>query len=331
MEKSNPYSTNAGYKTYSFRLNLDINLTKTTELKFNSDAFMSINNRPGDILSTDYIWQSQAALTPLIFPLRYSNGQFPSATTLVGVSPYVEINYTGKTKLQEHKAKFSMSIDQDLGFLTEGLKMKILGAYDRDGGYTELRYRRPALYMATGRSNRGELVTKVSVPASTQDFYMTLNDNQFRRFLFETTLNYDRVFSDDHRIGGLAYLHLSDQMSTRQWTEAEMADLPMSYAQIPRRYLRLTGRIAYGFRDTYMADFNFGYTGTENFMPGRQYGFFPSIALGWVPSNYEWVKDNLSWINLFKIRGSYGTVGNDRIGGRRFPYLNRVYEGSTGP
>lgn len=327
VDRRNPYSTNAGYDTYSFRLNLDIDLTKTTVLKFNSDAFMSVNNRPGNISSTDYIWQSQASLTPLMFPLRYSNGEFPSSSIAsVGMSPYVVINYTGKTKLTEYNSKFSMAVDQDLSFITRGLKLRLLGAYDRDGGYTEIRYHQPALYIAVGRNNRGELTTRESVPATTSEYYsLNSRDNrQFRRFQFETTLNYDRVFDNDHRIGGLAYLHLSDQMSTTQWTEDEMVGLPLNYAQIPRRYLRLTGRVAYGFRDTYMVDFNFGYTGTENFMPGRQYGFFPAIALGWVPSNYEWVKNELPWVDLFKLRGSYGTVGNDRIGGRRFPYLNRV-------
>jgi TonB-linked SusC/RagA family outer membrane protein len=74
-----------------------------------------------------------------------------------------------------------------------------------------------------------------------------------------------------------------------------------------------------------MIDVNFGYTGSENFQPGRQYGFFPSIALGWVPTSYQFVKDNLPWLNFFKIRGSYGAVGNDRLAtDRRFPYLTMV-------
>ncbi|KAA6343045.1 TonB-dependent receptor SusC [termite gut metagenome] len=138
-EKNNLRASNAGYDTYSFRINLDIDLTKTTELKFNSDAFMSINNRPGDISSTDYIWQSQAWLTPLIFPIQFSNGQFPGASVPgtnapIGASPYVVINHTGNTKLQEHQSHFSMTLEQKLDFITKGLKFRMLGAYDRDGG-----------------------------------------------------------------------------------------------------------------------------------------------------------------------------------------------------
>ena len=86
-----------------------------------------------------------------------------------------------------------------------------------------------------------------------------------------------------------------------------------------------------------MVDLNFGYTGSENFQPGRQYGFFPSIALGWVPTSYEWMRNNMQWVSFFKIRGSYGAVGNDRLAGdTRFPYMTkasftprRVYEGLT--
>jgi len=328
VEKDNPYASNAGYNTYSFRLNLYLNITKTTLLKFNSDAFMGINNRPGMVESTDYIWQSQAGLTPLMFPIRFSNGQLASSSIPnVGISPYVVINHCGNTVLSNYKSKFSMTLEQGLGFITEGLKLRVLGAYDRNGGYFEQRYSIPNLYMVDRLSNAGELLTKVSVHSTTQEYYRLDDEWTLRRFQFESNLDYNRVFGGDHRVGALAYIHVSDQMNTRQWDEDEMAGLAMNYRQIPRRYLRMTGRLAYGFRDTYMIDLNFGYTGTENFMPGRQFGFFPSIAIGWVPSNYGWVKSNLSWISLFKIRGSYGTVGNDRIGRQRFPYLNRVTQG----
>jgi TonB-linked SusC/RagA family outer membrane protein len=91
----------------------------------------------------------------------------------------------------------------------------------------------------------------------------------------------------------------------------------------------LSSRVTYAYNDTYLLDINFGYTGSENFQPGRQFGFFPSAALGWVPTQYQWVKDNLSWIDFFKIRGSYGLVGSDRISNRRFPYLTILNENSS--
>lgn len=78
-----------------------------------------------------------------------------------------------------------------------------------------------------------------------------------------------------------------------------------------------------------MVDFNFGYTGSENFEPGKQFGFFPSIAIGWVPTGYKWVEDNMSWLNFFKIRASYGSVGSDRIADFRFPFMTIIGENQS--
>lgn len=172
-------------------------------------------------------------------------------------------------------------------------------------------------------------ITRESVAATNQSFYSLTNNKQFRRFQFESTLNYDRVFGTNHRVGGLAYFNLSDQQATDQNSDDENKDMSLSYAMIPKRYMRMTGRVAYGYKDTYMIDFNFGYTGTENFMPGRQFGFFPSIAVGWIPTSYNWAEEHASWLSFLKFRASYGTVGNDRIGGQRFPYLNWVQTGRS--
>ena len=88
---------------------------------------------------------------------------------------------------------------------------------------------------------------------------------------------------------------------------------------------------------TTMIDLNFGYTGSENFQKGRRFGFFPSVALGWVPTNYDFVRETLPWLSFLKIRGSWGSVGNDRITNKRFPYLtimnenaNKGWNGSNG-
>lgn len=324
-EKNNPYASNTGYNTYSLRLNLDINLTKSTVLYFGAEGFISVNNRPGQI-DTDFIWESQANLTPLIFPVRFSNGLLPAAGTNSSMSPYVLINHTGKTTINHNSSLYTIAVNQDLKSITEGLKIRAQGAYNRSGDFTERRFTYPAQYRAIGRNAKGELLTREQVPKNTSALYMS-SQSQWRKYHFESTLNYDRVFNEDHRVGGLIYFYLSDQQNTSQMGDEENKNLSASLAMIPKRYMGLSSRLTYGFRDTYMIDVNFGYTGSENFMPGKQFGFFPSLALGWIPTNYEFIKESLPWFDLFKIRASYGTVGNDRIGGGRFPYLNRVYQG----
>ena len=320
-EKGNPYASNAGYKTFSFRMNLDINLTRTTTLYFGTDAFMSINDLPGQA-NTDYVWQAQARLTPLIFPTRYSTGQLPTGGTGTEmISPYVQINHTGKHVEQNNRLLLTMSLSQDLSDILDGLKLRIQGAYNRDGDLTETRYTLPALYRAErSRSARGQLVLREIIPE--QKVSYSHSNQAYRKYHFESMLNYDKVFGKRHRVGGLVYYYMSDQQATKDMTGSSLSGIPV-------RYQGLSSRLTYGFDDTYMLDVNFGYTGSENFMPGKQFGFFPSIALGWAPSSYQWVKDNLKWVSFFKIRGSYGTVGNDRISSTRFPYLTRISTGYT--
>ncbi|GHV29446.1 SusC/RagA family TonB-linked outer membrane protein [Bacteroidia bacterium] len=311
-ERDNPYASNAGYKTYSFRSNLDINLSKSTVMYFGSEAYMSVNNLPGQ-METDYVWQAQSMLNPLIFPTVYSNGQLPAAGDNNLISPYVLINNTGKSSKQDNSSQITLALNQDLSVLAKGLKLRVQGAYNRSGSLTERRFTVPAMYRAINRNSKGELITREQVANRKVEY--TNTEISYRKYHFETMLNYDRSFGD-HRMGGLVYYYLSDQQNTK--------DAINSLLAIPVRYQGISSRITYGFRDTYLIDLNFGYTGSENFTPGKQYGFFPSAALGWVPTGYQWVKDNAGWLDFLKIRGSYGTVGNDRIGGARFPYLTRV-------
>jgi TonB-linked SusC/RagA family outer membrane protein len=288
---------------------------------------MSVNNRPGQA-NTDYIWQAQSRLTPLMFPVRYSNGQLPAGGASSELfSPYVLINHTGKHSEQKHKLLLTMSLNQDLSSLIEGLKIRVQGAYNRDGAMTETRYAVPELFRATERDSKGILKTRRVVEEQKVIYIYPLQ--AYRKFHLEGSLNYDHVFGERHRVGGLVYYYMSDQQDTKDITSSSLSGIPV-------RYQGVSSRFTYGYRDRYMIDLNFGYTGSENFMLGKQFGFFPSIALGWVPTGYQWVKDNLEWITFFKIRGSYGTVGNDRLGDTskkpvRFPYLTRITQGWASP
>ena len=101
-------------------------------------------------------------------------------------------------------------------------------------------------------------------------------------------------------------------------------DATSNMSSIPFRYQGISSRLTYGYKDTYMVDLNFGYTGSENFASGHRFGFFPSVAVGWIPTNYEFVRKALPFMNFLKLRASYGTVGNDKITRKRFPYLTIV-------
>lgn len=320
-DKESVYAANTGYNTYNYRANIDLELSPTTTLYFGTDGFLSIQNNPG-VASTDYIWYAQSNLNPLLLPVKYSNGQLPASTSGSSLrSPLVMINHMGRRSDQQYKGKFTLAVDQNLSMILDGLKLKMQGAYDLYSNFNEGRYIQPALYHAVGRDQQGKLITIERVKEGGISY--SRGTDQFRKYHFESTLNYDKIFAEDHRASALIYYYLSDQ----KWANASTNNL----SAIPLRYQGVSSRFTYGFKDTYMIDFNFGYTGSENFQPGKQYGLFPSVALGWVPSNYSFIEEKLPWLSFLKFRGSYGTVGNDRISSRRFPYLTMVNRGSTSP
>lgn len=315
VDKSSVYSSNVGYNTYNYRINLDISLSKSTTVYLGSDGFLSVIKQPG-MANTDYIWEAQSQLTPLSFPKQYSNGLLPAHGAGAESSPYVMINRTGTASDEAYKGKTTLELKQDLSSLLDGLKFRVQGAYDIQSFFSERRYIQPALYQVLGRNHHGELIMSERVQAKEASY--NKSTNQYRQYHLETTINYDKLFNGVHRVSGLIYYYIDDRKKTQ--------DATSNMSAIPLRYQGVSSRLTYDYNDMYMIDVNFGYTGSENFQPGRQYGFFPSIALGWVPTSYKFVQDKLPWLDYFKIRGSFGTVGNDQITSTRFPYLTKVNE-----
>jgi TonB-linked SusC/RagA family outer membrane protein len=317
VDKNSIYASNVGYNTYTYRTNLDIDLTKTTSVYFGVDGFLSVNKTPG-IDNTDYLWGAQATLTPLSYPTRYSTGQLPAAGANEQTSPYVLLNYTGRGLSQVYRGKATLSVKQDLSFITEGLSISAQGAFDLDSYFSEKRTVMPPLYRAEGRNSYGELILKETVQSQTANYFYS--QDQYRKYFFKSTANWQKLFGRHHRVSALINYEISDEKTANHGNSNLNA--------IPIRYQSVAGWATYSFRDTYMLDLNFGYTGSENFQPGRQYGLFPSIGLGWAPTGYEWVKEKLPWLNFFKIRATYGETGNDRLaGGKRFPYLTLLSQG----
>ncbi|MDR0574426.1 MAG: TonB-dependent receptor [Tannerella sp.] len=321
VEKNSPYASNVGYNTYTYRANIDLQLSPTTDIFFGTDGFLSISNNPG-VASTDYLWYAQTNITPLRLPVVYSNGQLPAMSGGDNlISPYVMINRLGTRSDQEFKGKFTLALNQDFSMLLDGLKFRMQGAYDITSWFREQRLIMPDMYEAVGRDQYGKLITIQRVTSNPASYGRS--SDQYRKYHMESTLNYDKLFAQDHRVSGLIYYYISDH----KYSSESNSNL----SAIPVRYQGVSSRFTYGFRDTYMVDFNFGYTGSENFQPGKQYGFFPSIALGWIPTSYEWIQDKASWLSFFKIRASHGIVGNDRITNRRFPYLTMVNVSNVSP
>lgn len=313
------YDNNVGYNKYNFRANVDANLTKSTIVELGLESIIVNNSFPGYGDNNQALWDAQANMTPVTVPVVYSDGSLPAyGANANQQNPYVLLNYTGYKKKSEMTNTVRLKLTQDFDQWVKGLKMEALMSINTYSLLNQTQLKTPALYYATGRKKDGtlDLIEKVS---RKDDVYSSANLTT-RKIYFEGRVNYERVFDEKHRVGGLLLYYMDDFVTGEAQT---------LIASIPKRYTGLAARATYSFKDTYFLEGNLGYTGSEAFAKGQKFGVFPAISGGWVPTQYEWVQDNLSFIDFWKFRVSYGVVGNDRINSSvRFPFLSTMTQGS---
>ncbi len=314
------YHSNVRRNQYTFRSNIDVDLTKSTLISLLLSAKLVDMNRPG-MGTTKEIWGAQASLTPLTVPVRYSNGQLPAYGKGDMTSPSVLLNETGFLTDRDNSIESLLKIEQSLDFITKGLKATASLSFDNYNNHLTSRTKMPDLYKATDRNwNTGELMTLKTVVAEPMTFKST--SYGIRTIYVEGKVEYNRLFAEKHRIGGLFLYNQKDYQRT---------DADGELASIPHRNQGIAGRLTYSYNDIYFVEGNFGYNGSENFPKGERFGFFPSAALGYVISNYPLVKKKLPFITTLKLRYSYGLVGNDQISNDvRFPYLTTVNMSAPG-
>lgn len=308
-DKTVPYPTNTSYKRYNFRSNVDVNLSKNLSMSLNLGGITSNGNYPGN---GAFLIMEAINLTPNnAYPVRNPNGSIPGSGTFLGMSPFSKTTQSGYTKEFRSTIQSSLGTKWDLSSLvTKGLYLKGLFAYDFYDVQGNGRPKQPQTYQYLGKDVNGVDQYKL-ILTETPLGYTRYNVSN-RAYYLEASANYDRTFGQ-HTVNGLLLGNRREYVDLTAGT---------SIGNIPFRRQGLAARVTYDFATRYLFQFDMGYNGSENFPPGKRYGFFPSVSLGWVPSKeHFW---NVNAINYLKIRGSYGKSGNDQIGGARFLYQTTI-------
>lgn len=322
------YKTNANYHRWNYRMNFDLNITKTTLLKIGVAGALEKQNQPGSIY--DEVWTSLMGYNAIATPVKYKNGRWGSQGSGNHNNPWVLVTQYGYNEIWKNTINTTAELTQDFGFITPGLSAIVRYGYDIYTDNGNKHWKAPEGWQAERlRDSNGELVFTKKVDE--QLMISNPYSNGQKKEFFEAEIHYARNFGL-HQVGAILkytqdgttnnsqndYVDKTDSDPIKQMN----IDFQRTIQGIDRRHQGLAGRFTYGYANRYFIDFNFGYNGSENFAKHNRFGFFPAYSAAWNLGEEPWIRKVAPWIDMFKIRYSYGKVGNDYLS-TRFPFQGR--------
>ena len=336
------YDSQTKFTRYNFRSNIDININRYLSTRLDLGAHITDRNAPG---TTAGRLMTICATQPPYLPILVEENAHPQNEEYIQQNPrgmlygdniyrynlLGELSRTGYLNEKNTYLNGSFAMNLDMEFLTKGLKAEVMFSYDASegrwinrkldtykDGYRE--YPKYATFMPIEGSDAymaGGHYTGAYKTGNKYDIDQTIgngfshNASDGRTYI-QARLDYNRLFSNRHEVTAMLLANRGNRTVNNELAYHSQG---------------ITGRFAYYYNQKYLMEFNFGYNGSENFAPGKRYGFFPAGSIGWVVSEEEFMK-KASWIDFLKVRASYGLVGSDNVSSR-FPYL-AFYGGGSG-
>lgn len=336
------YDSQTKFTRYNFRSNIDININRYLSTRLDLGARITDRNAPG---TTAGRLMTICATQPPYLPILVEENAHPQNEEYIQQNPrgmlygdniyrynlLGELSRTGYLNEKNTYLNGSFAMNLDMEFLTKGLKAEVMFSYDASegrwinrkldtykDGYRE--YPKYATFMPNEGSDAymaGGHYTGAYKTGNKYDIDQTIgngfshNASDGRTYI-QARLDYNRLFSNRHEVTAMLLANRGNRTVNNELAYHSQG---------------ITGRFAYYYNQKYLMEFNFGYNGSENFAPGKRYGFFPAGSIGWVVSEEEFMK-KASWIDFLKVRASYGLVGSDNVSSR-FPYL-AFYGGGSG-
>ncbi len=311
------FRTSPSYTRYNFRSNIDFTLSKNLQISVRLGGRLQKRYQPSGLQSGSGSFSydnveamiSRILQTPsFAFPVTLPDGriaQNPAVGTNIW-NPYAVITRWGTRNDDNNNMESTFNLNYKLDGITKGLSFKTVFGYD---SYFSGITRRNANWAAYVIDRKTKAVTLSSDRPRDEPLsgLITSYDGLISTNI-QAGFNYDRTFGP-HAFTGLL-------LGVRQLINSKGSGLDAP----PKASQGLVSRITYNYDRRYFLEFNAAYNGSENFAPGRQYGFFPAVSAGWTLSNEKFLA-NVPWLNNLKLRGSYGLVGNDKLN-VRFLFLD---------
>jgi len=315
---TNDYSTQLNYRRANMRANLDIELTKSTLMKFNMAGRISGTNRPGAFSPANdnppSLFQRIYNTPANAYPVRYSDGVLGGSGTypynLVG-----DVNESGYAVTHERTFYSDLTLEQDLSAITEGLSVSGSVSFDNNVIYLDDQTRNYAYAERTAEIDEinGELYDFTSkdlgelTPLSPRSAF----GGQHRQSNVIIKANYEKEWGM-HQLNALALFHTNTEVG--MWKNS-------TYHRI-----NYAAQLRYAYNKKYMADVTMSYSGNNILDKENRFQLYPALSLGWLISEESFLKDS-KIVNYLKLRASAGLVGLEQS---QWDLHRTMYSGGNG-
>ncbi len=333
VDRKSNFNSNSKIKSYSLRSNININITRTTELTARLSG--SFDDYSGPLQGGADIFKQIMQSNSVLFPAYYETTaetkyvkhiMFGNSADGQFNNPYADLQ-RGYKQSNRFNLNAQVGMRQQLKFITEGLTARGMVNLQRNGAFSLSRAYSPFYYIAYNYdyATKGYNIRPINLEAGQSQApvgteYLDYKEGEktvSSDFYGELAVDYSRVFDKVHSVGGtlvgIAKSSLNGNAGSLQ-------------SSLPFRNVGISGRANYVYDGRYAFEFNFGYNGSERFDRRNRFGFFPSAGLGYTVSNERFWEGLKHIIPKLKFRATYGLVGNDAIGDQtdRFFYLSNV-------
>ena len=326
----NDFNNNVDFKVYNLRSNINVNVTKSTQLMVR--AIVNFRNYSGPPEGGSSSFRNATRANPVLFQPVYQPGpqqayishplfgNFDDGSGTTYLNPYAQI-VRGYSEWSQSNMQVQVELRQDLSQWAEGLNYRGLANASRSAYMEYRRQYNPFYYMPTSVDPNTGAYTFFNVNPLDGTEYLDFSDNgrgQESLFYMENAINYSRSFNDKHKVTGMLISTIRNRITLPRDQEGNVINT------LPFRNASFSGNFTYVYDDRYHAQFTFGYNGSEVFAENHRWGFFPSAGVAWTIHNEKFMEPVRDVINTARLRLTYGLVGNDNIDDARFFYLSQV-------
>jgi TonB-linked SusC/RagA family outer membrane protein len=325
------YSSGYGFNRINVRSNLDFQLTKTTTLKMNVAGSSGQKQSPwNNSINSEWQiaqqWAGVYNIAPDVFLPKYSDGSWGYYPAISNVSNSAEnLAVSGTMKTTTTRINTDFTLEQDLSFITPGLKVN--GMISWDNVFVENQRGISDLYHDAQHKwidpETGIVTYKTDYDNNNNFDYMqgvlwTINGGSVNNNMTQRNLNYQAQLNWGRNFG----LHNITAMGL--FARQEYA----GGSEVPHYREDWVFRTTYNYADRYFIEYNGAYNGSEKFSKDNRFAFFNSGAIGWMVSEEKFMK-SIKFLDMLKIRASYGEIGDDNVG-RRWLYMTQwAYGGNS--